>query len=87
MNGWKSLDVKTKLAYITAIFALIVGFGLTIAGFCVDPIGVVSDSVLWVLGQTLVYAGSIFGVALYTTGSVANMKKEIQDFLKKEKVD
>ena len=84
MNGWKSLDIKTKLAYITAIVALIVGFGLTIAGFCVDPIGVVSDSVLWVLGQTLVYAGSIFGVALYATGSVANMKKEIKEFLNKE---
>lgn len=83
-NTWKTLDVKTKLAYVTAITALIVGFGLTIAGFCVDPVGVVSDSVLWVLGQTLVYAGSIFGVALYTTGSVANMKREIQDFLKKE---
>ena len=78
------MDIKTKLAYVTAIVALIVGFGLTIAGFCVDPIGVVSDSVLWVLGQTLVYAGSIFGVALYTTGSVANMKKEIQEFLNKE---
>ena len=83
-NNWKALDVKTKLAYISAIAALIVGFGLTIAGFCVPPVGLVSDSVLWILGQTLVFAGSIFGVALYTTGSVANMKREIQEYLKKE---
>ena len=84
MDTWKTLDIKNKIAYITAIAALIVGFGLTIAGFCVPPAGIVSDSVLWVLGQTLVYAGSIFGVGLYVSGSVKNMKKEITNYLQKK---
>ena len=33
----------------TAIFMLVSGVGLAIAGFCVEPTGDISDSVIWIL--------------------------------------
>ena len=84
MNKWKELDIRTKIAYITAIGAFIFGWGLTIAGFCVPPVGAVTDSVLWILGQSLVYAASVFGVGMYVTGAVKGMKTEIENFIKRE---
>lgn len=83
-DKWNTLDIKNKIAYITAISALLVGFGLTIAGFIAPPVGLVADSVLWILGQTLVYAGSIFGVGMYVGSSVKGMKKEIEEYLRKD---
>jgi len=77
---WKDLDIKTRVAYISAVVAFVAGWGLTIAGFIVPPLGLVSDSVLWILGQALVYSASVFGVALYTTGAVKQMKREIRDY-------
>lgn len=82
-NSWKTLNVKDKIAYLTAIAAFVCGWGLTIAGFIVGA-GVISDSVLWVLGQALVYAASIFGVGMYVGNAVKGMKQEVEDFLHKE---
>lgn len=81
---WSELDVRTKIAYITAIAAFILGWGLTIAGFCVPPVGEVTDSVLWILGQGLVYAASVFGVGMYTVGSVKGMRQELREFMKEK---
>lgn len=78
--GWKSLDVKTKLAYSTAILAFLLGWGLTITAFFIGQ-GEIHDSVLWVLGQALVYAASVFGIGMYTTNAVRGMKREIEDFM------
>ena len=77
---WSSLEVKTRIAYITAIVAFCAGWGLTIAGFIIGA-GIISDSVLWVLGQALVYAASVFGVGMYVTGSVRHMKEAIKSFM------
>lgn len=41
------------------------GIALSVAGFVRDPMGEISDSVLWFVAQGLVYAGSIFGVTVY----------------------
>ena len=83
-QNWSDLEVKTKIAYITAIVAFVLGWCLTIAGFVIGA-GVISDSVLWVLGQALVYAASVFGVGMYVTGSVRNMKRSIARFMIDEK--
>lgn len=79
-ESWKNLEVKTKIAYITAIVAFACGWGLAIAGFIIGA-GVVSDSVLWILGQALVYAASVFGVGMYVTNSVKGMKSTIRKFM------
>lgn len=82
---WSHLDIKSKIAYITAVAAFIFGWGLTIAGFCVPPVGMVTDSILWILGQSLVYAASVFGVGLYVASSVRGMKESIGKFMANEK--
>lgn len=57
---------KTSIQYWSAIGMLLSGAGLAVAGFCTsEPLGTISESVLWYVSQTLVYAGSIFGVGYY----------------------
>lgn len=83
IKEWKCLDIKTKIAYITAVAAFACGWGLTIAGFIIGA-GAISDSVLWVLGQSLVYAASVFGIGMYVTGAVKNMKQEVDGYMGKD---
>ena len=80
---WSDLDLKTRIAYVTAIVAFTLGWGLTTAGFIIGA-GVVHDSVLWILGQALLYAASVLGVGMYVTGSVRGMKRSIRQFMAAE---
>lgn len=82
MEKWKDLDIKNRLAIITAVLAFLIGWGLTIAGFIVPPLGAVSDSVLWILGQALIYAASVFGVAMYVGGEVKRLKGEVRNYMR-----
>lgn len=74
------LDVNKKEAiqYATAVGMLVAGLALTVAGFVVEPVGEISDSVLYVLAQCLIYAGSIFGIGLYVNTRFAVLKRQIQ---------
>lgn len=67
---------KSTIAVISACVMLVFGILLTTIGFFVNPLGEVSDSVLWILGQALIYAGSIFGIATYTKGVI---KQQVDD--------
>ena len=77
-------DKREKAAYVTAIVAFIAGWGMTIAGFIVPPTGEISDSVLWVLGQALIYAASVFGVTLYFRNQMEQFRTETRRFIKHE---
>ena len=55
------MKAKDYKAY-TAIFMLVAGVGLSVAGFCVEPVGHISDSVLWFLAQCVLYAGAALGI-------------------------
>lgn len=70
-------DVKERLSYIFAAVALFVGFGLTIAGFIVSPVGIIDSSVLWVLGQCLTFVGAVVGVSLHVKNNMQTLKEEI----------
>ena len=74
-------ETKEDVQIWTAVGMLIVGSGLTVAGFLVTPLGIIHDSVLWFFAQCLLYAGSIFGVCIYVTGKV---NKAITNFKQKE---
>ena len=39
--------------------------GVSFIGFFTEPVGEISDSVLWYFAQTLIYAGSVFGLKAY----------------------
>lgn len=81
MEKWKDLDVKSKLAIYTAFIAFFIGWGLTIAAFIVPPLGDISDSVLFVLGQSLVYAASVFGITTYFSGETKRLKQDIAEYI------
>ena len=69
---------KEAIQYATAVGMLVAGLALTVAGFVVEPLGVISDSVLYVLAQCLIYAGSIFGIGLYVNTKIDVLKRQIQ---------
>ena len=56
---------RVNIQYFLAIGMLICGVALSVAGFIVSPLGEISDSVLWFAAQTMIYAGSVFGVSVY----------------------
>lgn len=68
---------KEKIAYIFAAAAFVVGWGITIAGFVVEPTGEIHDSVLWVLGQALVFAATVLGFALQLRNGMKTMQAEL----------
>jgi len=69
---YKDLDFKNKLAVITCLVAFGLGWTLTISGFILPPLGEVADSVLWILGQSLLYTASVLGIGMYTNNLVRN---------------
>lgn len=56
---------RVNIQYFSAVGMLICGVALSVAGFIVSPLGEISDSVLWFAAQTMIYAGSVFGVSVY----------------------
>lgn len=58
-------ETKEDVQVCTAVGMLILGAGLSVAGFIVPPLGQIHDSVLWFFAQCLIYAGSIFGIGIY----------------------
>lgn len=83
-SNWKDLNIKEKTAIISAIAAFVVGWGLTISGFIVPPMGEVADSVLWILGQSLIYSASVFGITSYFTTEQRKLRKELQNYIHDE---
>lgn len=84
METTQKMDLKQKTAYATAIVAFVLGWGLTIAGFCLPPRGDVSDSVLWILGQALIYTASVLGITMYFKSKVVELQDETRRYVDKE---
>ena len=71
---------RVNIQYISAVGMLISGVALSVAGFVVSPLGEISDSALWFAAQTMIYAGSVFGVSVY----VNDKFRSITDKLNKD---
>lgn len=83
--NWKDLPVKERFTYSTALLAFIAGWVITFCGFFVEPIGVISDGVLFVLGQALLYCGSVLGISTYLTSESRDLKTRMnQHFIDME---
>ena len=76
-----SKEDKDTIATLSAVFMLVFGVVLTCAGFIVDPLGQIDDSVLWVLGQSLLYSGGIFGITLYTKRRFSEMETRMDEYI------
>ena len=69
--------IKENIIFGSALFMLSFGVTLTTAGFIIDPAGQVHDSVLYVLGQCLIFAGSAMGISAYTTSRMRDIRRDI----------
>ena len=68
---------RVNIQYFSAIGMLVAGVALAIAGFIVSPLGEISDSVLWFAAQTMIYAGSVFGVSVYVNDKFRSITDKI----------
>lgn len=80
---WVNLSIKEKIAIISAIVAFTLGWVMSILGFWIPPVGEVADSILWILGQSLVYAASVFGVTSYFSSETVRMKADINKHIER----
>lgn len=76
---------KDSVATWSAVGMLVFGVAITTAGFIIPPAGEIHDSVLWVLGQALIYSGSIFGITLYTKRKLGEIVETIDNRLYRDK--
>lgn len=65
---------KSDKGVVGALMMLMSGIALSVADFVVDPVGEISDSVLWYVSQALIYAGSVFGVTVYIDRQLVGRK-------------
>ena len=68
---------RVNIQYISAVGMLISGVALSVAGFVVPPLGEISDSVLWFAAQTMIYAGSVFGVSVYVNDKFRSITDQL----------
>lgn len=80
-NKWSDLNIKDKIAILSAIIAFILGWCMSIAGFWLPPVGEVADSILWILGQALLYAASVFGVSAYFRSETVQLRRDMDRHL------
>ena len=78
------MDIKQKAAYISAILAFVMGWYLVFAAFYMPPKGEVSDSILWILGQALIYTASVFGITMYFKSEIVKLRGETRKVIREE---
>lgn len=69
-------NTKEWIQYGSAIVALTSGIVLAYVSYFTSQMRDVTDNVLWYFAQTLMYAGSIFGVAIAIDAKFENIKNK-----------
>lgn len=76
MKTFKDLNIKEKLAIISACAAFIMGWVLTsIAAFV--PLLLSEQAILWILGQAMTYSAAVFGVSMYFNAESRQLKRDL----------
>ena len=80
---WKDLNIKDRLAIVSACVAFTVGWTLTaLAAFV--PLLLSEQGILWILGQSLVYSASVFGLGMYFKSESVQMKHDMERYFDKK---
>lgn len=69
-------NTKEWIQYGSAIVVLTSGIVLAYVSYFTSQMRDVTDNVLWYYAQTLMYAGSIFGVAIAIDAKFENIKNK-----------
>lgn len=81
---WKDLNIKDKLAIVSACIAFTVGWTLTcLAAFV--PLLLSEQGILWILGQALIYSASVFGLGMYFKSETVQMKQDMRRYMRRMK--
>lgn len=77
---WNDLSIKEKLAIGSACAAFALGWIITgLAAFV--PLLISEQGVLWILGQSLVYTASVFGVSAYFRSEAVQLRRDMDRHL------
>lgn len=79
-------STKEWMQYGSALGLLVSGVALVFLCFFLNNYDL-KDSVLWYVGQCLVYAGSVFGVRAYMSSKYGEIKTYLDTEIKREKKD
>lgn len=75
-TNWRDLGIKDKIALISACLAFSFGWLLTLCAAFI-PVLLSEQGILWILGQSLVYSASVFGLGMYFKAESVQMKSDI----------
>lgn len=78
---------KEIISYGIALFVALVGLGLCVAGFIVNPTGEIHSSVQWVLGEALVFVAAVVGISNYARASINNLHDSINHYIDQRLAD
>lgn len=78
-------NTKEWIQYGSAIVVLTSGIVLAYVSYFTSQMRDVTDNVLWYFAQTLMYAGSIFGVAIAIDAKFENIKNKFFNHKNNEK--
>lgn len=71
-------DKLNNIRACSAFFMLVSGVLLSTAGFIVSPVGEISDSVLWLFSQCLLYAGAALGIDAFVDHKIEKEKDKLK---------
>lgn len=69
---------NAKFRMLAAAFLLLAGVGMAVAGFCVEPSGSISESVLMFTAQCFICAGSFVGIDVLMNEKIRNLFKRMK---------
>lgn len=72
-------NTRENIQVASAIGMLIGGFALAVIGFFTPPVGQIHESVLGIFAECLIYAGRIFGVAIYIQTKYAELRAYVEE--------
>ena len=79
---FKDLNIKEKLAIGSACVAFTLGWLITgLAAFV--QLLISEQGVLWILGQSLVYTASVFGVSAYFRSEAVQLRRDMDRHLER----
>lgn len=73
-----TVERKETVQYITAICTLASGVIMCFLSFFLNKY-VVHDSALWYFGETLAFAGGVFGIGIYVNHQIKKAEINIQN--------
>ena len=76
----KRINDTTWVRKTTILVSFALGWLITIAGFIAPPMGVVDNSVIIILGESLTYVGAALGLKEYADRSILLLKSNIEKY-------